>query len=196
MNIRYWLKHPELIRARVRYRLWEMAHPESPWLCPQTIAFLEERLRRSMSALEFGSGRSTLWLAKRVGKVTSIEYDQAWYRRVREQVQDLDRDAVSLRYVELDHPHAQPEQELYEQLPRYVAVLDDFEDHSLDMVIVDGHYRTTVLKHCGTKLKKGGLLLVDDVNLWFPADPPIPSGFVPVDRATNGIKWTGVWEAR
>jgi predicted O-methyltransferase YrrM len=196
MNIRYWLKHPELIGARISYRLWEMAHPGCPWLCPQTVAFLERYLSRSMSVLEFGSGRSTQWLAQRVGKLTSIEYDPAWYRRVRDQLQGVDTRTVSLRYIALDHPYSEPERETYDRLPQYVDVLDEFADRSLDVIIVDGHYRTTVLRHCAAKVKSGGILLVDDMNLWLPGGPPVPPEFVLVDQATNGIKWTGIWEAR
>jgi predicted O-methyltransferase YrrM len=172
-----------------------MTNPDRPWLCPQTITFLEKRLHRSMSALEFGSGRSTRWLAQRVGSITSVEYDQGWYQKVAGQLRDIDSLTVCLRYIALDHSHSEPEREHYESLPRYVAVLDEFPDHSLDLIVVDGHYRTTVLKHCGQKLKRGGLLLVDDVNLWTPGVPPVPPGFALVDRSSNGIKTTCVWEA-
>ena len=45
---------------------------------------------------------------------------------------------VAYRLVPLDHPEGAPEQEVYDPLPRYVAVAADFPDDSLDFVVIDG----------------------------------------------------------
>ncbi|HWN47408.1 MAG TPA: hypothetical protein VNM71_08615, partial [Steroidobacteraceae bacterium] len=42
------------------------------------VAFLERRLNKTLSVFEYGSGYSTLFYARRVRNVISVEYDQAW----------------------------------------------------------------------------------------------------------------------
>ncbi|MEP7340597.1 MAG: class I SAM-dependent methyltransferase [Acidobacteriota bacterium] len=148
-----------------------------------------------MSGLEFGSGRSTSWLAHHLGQLTSVEHVAAWFDKVRE---DLHREKVGnvdYRLIPLDHTESEPEQENYQPLPAYVRVLEDFADDELDFVIVDGHYRTTCIKFGLRKLKPGGLLLVDDTNLW-PSRSliPVPSDWALMDESTNGIKQACIWK--
>ena len=64
----------------------------------------------------------------------------------------------------LDHPPAEPTRPVYEPLPRYVAVFNEFEDGSLDFVVVDGHYRQACILAALPKLKVGGLLMLDNSN--------------------------------
>jgi hypothetical protein len=66
MAILHWLTRPKAAMARVRYKLWERAHPDQPWLCPETVAYLETILTPFMTAVEFGSGR--WWTMPTVGR--------------------------------------------------------------------------------------------------------------------------------
>jgi hypothetical protein len=193
-NAIYWLRHPQLIPARALYWVWERMNPDRPWLCPGTVRFCEGALTAAMTGVEFGSGRSTAWFARRLRHLTSVEHHPGWYSRVRD---DLDRAGLSnvdYRLIPLDHLEGEPERERYDPVPAYVAVLDGFPDESLDVVVVDGHYRTTCIKRCLPKLKPGGLLLVDDLNLW-PARGliPVPGSWELVDESTNRLKRTCVW---
>jgi hypothetical protein len=54
-----------------------------PWWSYGVIDFVDERLSKSMSVLEFGSGGSTLWLSSRVEKVLTIENDSGWAQMVK-----------------------------------------------------------------------------------------------------------------
>jgi predicted O-methyltransferase YrrM len=193
MNLSYWAKNPGLIVARIRYWRWERRNSTAPWLCPETVEFLEQRLNKAMVGLEFGSGRSTLWLAQRLSSVASVEHNYNWYRRTADEAEKENLNA-EMHYVQLDHPESEPEREEYAVTPAYVAVLNQFPDASLDLIVVDGHYRTTIVKACPRKLRPGGLLLVDDLNLW-PDGPPTPQAWQLVHRASNGLKATGVWQA-
>jgi hypothetical protein len=100
---------------------------------------------------------------------------------------------VAYRLVPLDHPEGAPEQEVYDPLPRYVAVAADFPDDSLDFVVIDGRYRTHCIRQSLGKLKPGGLLLVDDANLWPNARPPVPPDWPEVHRSSNGLKITAIF---
>lgn len=196
MNLAFWLRRPNLLFSRLRYWMWERLNPDKPWLCPGTVRFCEQRLGDSMVALEFGSGRSTRWFARRVARLVSIEHNLSWYEDVRRMLDADRRSNVDYRLITLDHPEAEPEHSSYSPLPRYVSVLDEFLDGTFDLIVVDGHYRTTCIRQAITKLKPGGFLLVDDTNLWPSlADLPVPSNWPLVDESTNGIKRTAVWQA-
>lgn len=70
MNLSYWLHHPDHIFARVRYFAWEPMNMDKPWLCPSSVRFCDLNLTRSMTGLEFGSGRSTAWFAGKLVRST------------------------------------------------------------------------------------------------------------------------------
>lgn len=196
MAVLFWLKHPRRLVARLRYWVWEKRNPDKPWMCPGTVRFCEAHLTRSMSALEFGSGRSTAWFAGRVGHLISIEYNQPWYEQVREQIAAAKLTNVDYRYVPLDHPLAEPEHLEYSPTPAYVAVADALPDRSIHFAVVDGHYRTHCVRHLVPKIAPGGYLLVDDVNMWpSVGDLPVPPDWRIADDSTNGVKRCVVWQA-
>jgi predicted O-methyltransferase YrrM len=182
--------------ARLRYWMWEKRNPDKPWMCPGTIAFCEAHLSPAMTALEFGSGRSTRWFATKVGTLTSIEHDAAWHAVVKEQLARARIANVDYRLIPLNHPEAEGERLDYPSVPDYVAAADRLGDRSLDFAVVDGHYRTNCVQHLLPKIKPGGYLLVDDINLWpSPAALPIPAGWRVVDDSSNGVKRCVVWQA-
>lgn len=196
MAIWFWLRRPRMALARLRYYFWERANPDKPWLCPGTVAFCETHLDKSMLALEFGSGRSTLWFAKRVGRLTSVEHDQSWYEVVNARLADERLDNVDYRLVPLNHPISEREHPSYAVTPEYVAVADQVPDASLDFAVVDGHYRTTCIRHVLRKMAPGGYLLVDDVNMWpSPRDVGVPIDWQAVDDSSNGVKRCIIWQA-
>jgi hypothetical protein len=194
-NIAFWLRNPHLLPARVIYWLWERRNPDKPWLCRGTIRFCEQKLSNTMQGVEFGSGGSTAWFAKHIGHLTSIEHSEEWYLRVQADLQRQQVRNVNYHLIPLDHPEVELEPEGgYDPAPAYVAILDGFANESLDLVAVDGHYRTTCIRFGVEKLKPGGFLLVDDVNLWPKMTSlPVPSGWDLVDKSSNGLKTTCIW---
>jgi predicted O-methyltransferase YrrM len=196
MNIRFWVKHPQLILHRIRYWVWEKRNPDKPWLCPGTVRFCESHLSKSMSALEFGSGRSTTWFAGRVGHLVSVEHDATWHAQVQQQLAAAAVTNVDYRLAPLNHPESEGEREVYDPVPDYVATVDQLPDASLDLVVVDGHYRTHCIRHALPKIKPGGYLLVDDINLWPSVDVfQIPKQWTIADDSTNGLKRCVIWRA-
>ncbi len=124
MNITYWVRHPDRILARVKYWMWERANPDKPWLCPSSVRFCDQNLTRSMIGLEFGSGRSTVWFAGKLGKLTSVEHHSGWFERVRTRLASENLTNIDYRLVPLNHPESEPELSAYPNVPRYVAVAD------------------------------------------------------------------------
>jgi hypothetical protein len=148
-----------------------------------------------MTALEFGSGRSTRWFSRLVGHLISVEHDSQWFEVVRQQLAETCKN-VDYRLVPLNHPRSEPERAEYSPLPDYVAVADGVADQSLGFAVVDGHYRTTCVRHLIPKIALGGYLLVDDINICpLPESLPIPSGWRVADDSNNGVKRCIIWQA-
>lgn len=193
MALGFWLRRPHKLIARARYWVWERRNPDKPWLTPGAVAFLDAHLTRDMAGLEFGSGRSTAWYARKLRRLTSVEHHAGWAETVKGQLAAAGVSNVDYRVVPLDHPEAEGERPAYDPPPRYVAVAADFADGALDFVVVDGHYRSHCIRAVLDKLRPGGLLLVDDANLWPGNAPPVPADWAEVSRTTNGLKFTVVW---
>ena len=194
MRIGYWIRRPHLLLARLRYWWWEKRNPDKPWLTPGAVDYLQKTLTREMTGLEFGSGRSTAWYASKLGRLISVEHHAGWYAQVKEELARQNVTNVDYRNVPLNHPENAGEKPIYDPAPDYVALAAEFPDQSLDFVVVDGHYRSHCIAAVVTKLKPGGLLLVDDANMWPGNMPPVPKDWPEVSRTTNGIKFTVIWQ--
>lgn len=154
---------------RIRLELYERLHPDHPWLTKSANAILGNRLQLRHIGLEFGSGRSTKWFARRVQSLTSIEHDPVWFQKVSEMLA-TDRIAnVVYRLKEVDRS----EQEAAET--GYVRTLDDVAAESLDFVLVDGVYRAACANGAIDKLRPGGMLILDNANWYLPCQSRAPN---------------------
>ena len=195
MAVLFWVRQPWLIPARVKYWVWERRNPDKPWLCPGTVAFCEATVTKSMQVLEFGSGRSTRWFAQLAGHVTSVEHDSTWYHEVQQQLAQAQVTNVDYLNVPLE-PEPVSEEHSDQRIPKYVAVVDRFADQSLDLIIVDGKYRSICIRQATRKLAPGGYLLVDDAERWPSlAALDVPPDWRIVDDSTNGLKRCVIWQA-
>lgn len=118
--------------------------------------------------LEFGSGASTVWLARRAAAVHSVEHDHAWAERVRSllsRTPDLAcRPHVHVPAVaRSDHPVVASgapsgrrlDFEAYVELPSTL-------DMKFDLVLVDGRAREESLVRTLRFVEPGGVVLLDD----------------------------------
>src|SRR6202007_3269075 len=78
---------PRYVRDRLGVMAYQMLEPDAPWLTQSANRVLESLLRESDVGLEFGSGRSTRWLAGRIANLTSVEHDPSWANKVRSLLQ-------------------------------------------------------------------------------------------------------------
>ena len=102
--------------------------------------------------LELGSGRSTVWFARRAGRVISFEDNEYWLPRTRERLDEAGLPNVDLRLRAV------------EDFPGEVAALTD---DSFDLVVVDfleapSVTRIDALSPAMKKVRPGGHLLLDD----------------------------------
>lgn len=188
----HYLRHPKALWHRVQQAVYTRRHPGEPWLSPRAIRFLEAEMRPTWTVLEWGSGRSTTWFGARAGHLTSVEHDERWFAIVQRRLATAELSSVSLRLVPVEHPsHAPPE--AITTVPAYVAVADSFADASLDLAIVDGVYRPLCVLAAVTKIRPGGLLLVDDTT-WMPGLSSGPlAGWPLVCDGRQGAGSTMIW---
>jgi hypothetical protein len=186
----YCLREPGYSLRRLRLRILDLLHHSEPWISHEAVGFCASSLNSSQIGLEWGSGRSTPWYGKRLGKLLSIEFDPVWHRKVVRVTRDLP--GVECRLIPLEHSLNEPTVRDYDPVPRYVAVANEFTDQSLDFVVVDGHYRLACVKQVLPKIKPGGLLLIDNTE-WLP----LPEWGVPASwcivHQSSGLTQTTIW---
>lgn len=144
-----------------------------PWLPFSAIQFLDQILTPESQVFEYGSGGSTLWLAKRASRLTTVEHNAEWFERVRQELElaKLSNCTLLLREPVPDVPPqhgtaiaARPYNSPIEpgDFRHYVHALDSWPDSSLDLIVVDGRCRAACLLLAGAKIRPGGILLLDD----------------------------------
>jgi predicted O-methyltransferase YrrM len=170
---------PRYVLDRSRNILTNLLHPNWPWLTPKAVELLKHRLGPMDAVFEWGAGRSTLWLARRVSQVASVEHDPRWFERVqlRAGLQGLTN--LSLKLVK----HA----ECPSGTSRYVNPIYEF-DAALDVILVDGLHR----QHCAlaavTRIRPGGMLIVDNANWYLPSRSRSPASRRP-EQGPASSEW-------
>lgn len=161
-SFKHWTLH--YMASRVMEKWYRHMHPDEPWLTPEAVRFLDAWLKPGDMALEFGSGRSTLWFAARLNTLVSVEHDPAWYERVSASIQESDlKNVIFLKKSIEGHP------------AEYAQVPTQFEDNSLDFVLVDGRLRDECANACLTKLKPGALMVLDNADVYLPSQVITPN---------------------
>lgn len=173
---KYWRYRVLRPLLKVKYKFYRCKKDPTPWLSPTSIEFFKEYLDGSQVGCEFGSGSSTVFFSKRVSKLVSIEHYRPWFDKVNAQLKANNNTVVDYRFVEQqegDSTLSFEEQfpgivksDAYEYRKDYVnyfCALDDFEKNEyFDFIIVDGRARPECVFRSMPKLKKGGLMILDN----------------------------------
>ena len=172
------LHPPYLWRYLVR-QAFQRRHPEVPVMVANAVLILDSWLRPTDRGLEWGSGRSTSWLASRVGHLVTVEHDPGWHAQVSRELEARGLAAkVDYRLVEA------PRDQMAEPLEHpYAAIADRIEDDTLDLAVIDGQMRLRCMEKALAKLKPGGLLVLDGANRYLPNR--FESGFTTVQLARS-----------
>ena len=125
------------------------------WISKPAKEQLEKMLKPNMEGLEFGSGCSTIWLARRVKSLVSVEHDKEWYNRVTKLIEQNNIKNVKLIYAESKD---------------YLKVLQRHPNGTLDFVFSDGlkQFRSKCITASWPKLKKGGIMIIDNSETTHP----------------------------
>jgi predicted O-methyltransferase YrrM len=187
---------PRYAYARTRQFLYERSHPAAPWLTPEATRMLDSMLLPSDHGLEFGSGRSTIWFAQRVRRLTSVEHDADWYAVMSGQLKERELGNVDYIFA----PHKQPAE--LGGSTEYARVALAFAASSLDFVLIDGAYREHTARYALPRIKPGGMLIIDNVNWYLPSSSRSPNsrtsalgpfGQIWAEIASDLARWRCIW---
>jgi hypothetical protein len=153
-----------------------LLHSDSPWITFDAIDYLEQFMTPDYRVFEYGSGGSTLFWLRWTRNVVSVEHDAIWYQMMQKRLGE--NSPVDYRLIipgeltGLPHPDpADPSHYASDDPPwrglsfrEYVCQIDGFRDASFDVVLIDGRARTSCADHAASKVRSGGLLIVDDAE--------------------------------
>jgi predicted O-methyltransferase YrrM len=162
---------PGYALARVRARLARRRATEAqPWITQDAIAALTTLLQPTDDGLEFGSGGSTIWLARHSRSVRSVEAFDPWYEPLQKR---LAAEGVTNATVELvSAPQLGYRSDAHRNA--YVNAYPDIAPESLGFVFDDGEYRDAAALRGITLLKPGGVLVLDNANTYLPSTTSVP----------------------
>jgi len=139
-----------------------------PWWTYDAIDKVEAFLaaRPGARVFEWGSGASTVWLAKRAGSVISIDHDAPWVEfsapRLAEQ---------GNARVELVPADTRPDPDARflsgkagytgQTFREYVEAIDKHEGR-FDLIVIDGRARAACLERAIDRLARGGVIVFDN----------------------------------
>jgi predicted O-methyltransferase YrrM len=144
-----------------------MAKLDVPWWSYGAIGEVDSWLSvrsRPIRVFEYGSGASTIWLAKRADEVHSVEHHRGFGEMMARELTEMPH--VSLRVVEpvpSAHPAVGSGKEGHQGLDfaGYVDAIDAV-DGEFDLVVIDGRAREACLAKAADRLAPGGIIVFDN----------------------------------
>lgn len=134
------------------YHLERMINLDIPWwnvkACQEVGAFLTRK--PDARVFEYGSGASTMWVARRAGSITTVEHDTKWAKNLQSKLNNLPNANVILSNCQ---PDGLPDES-------YIKAIDG--TGSYDLIIIDGRRRTECLTAAISHLNEDGIILFDD----------------------------------
>lgn len=149
-----------------------------PWLTLPAINYLKKITKPGMLVFEYGSGGSTLFFAKTVDKVITIEHDPSWGKKVEQAVKDRGYYNVKIDIIQPHYNNSSlvldtSDPNSYfsgdENLSKYkfddyVKSIDKYPDHYFDIILIDGRARASCIKKAVSKINKNGYIILDDAE--------------------------------
>ena len=112
-----------------------------PFMTTEEIAFLAANLKPSDRVWEWGSGASTLWLAERCRRVTSVEHQRSFAGNAIRWVPDN----ASILYVPPDLEYTEGTEDDGD-LATFHSYVECFIGRGVDAVLIDGRARVECAK--------------------------------------------------
>jgi hypothetical protein len=139
-----------------------------PWMTYPLIEFLRTLDLSDCHVFEFGAGSSTLFWAQRTATVTSVEKNEAWFRRLQ-----AGRPA-NCKLIWCPHDCD------------YIAALAQ-QEQLFDVIVVDGAVRYPCAEAAIEHVTEQGLILLDNTE-WYPqtAKRISAAGFTQIDFSGFG----------
>lgn len=157
---------------------------ELPWITIIAKNYLKNYLNKKqiseVRVFEYGSGGSSLFFLKYASEVYSVEHDAGWFEMVDKKIKEkkikgwtgvlalpkLDKDAEKSKLAAGNPSHYYTSADVFSNFTfkEYVTAIDKFPNGYFDIVLIDGRSRPSCLLHSIKKVKKGGLLILDNAE--------------------------------
>lgn len=148
----------------------DLVRLEVPWWTFSAADYVERFIksrRGQVRVLEYGSGASTIWLARRCAEVVTVEHDPEFFSAMAPLFESHGNVRAELVPPELtiDTTSARSRREGYENrsFDNYVNVVDRHEG-DFDLIVIDGRSRVSCLNKAMGRLAKGGIVVFDNSN--------------------------------
>jgi Methyltransferase domain len=152
---------PRYVFDRVVEIAYRWSRRDAPWLTAFMVDILDTWFCPSDRGLEWGGGRSTVWFARRVQHLVTIEENAEWGDRVDDMLRKHGlRDRVELNVVPVNPSEG--------AASRYVSIATAIPPQSLDFCVVDGDLRDYCARAALPLLKRGAILIIDNVERYVP----------------------------
>jgi FkbM family methyltransferase len=135
----------------------------------EEVDFLLSHLKPESHVLEWGSGGSTVEIAKRVERLVSIEHLQGWHDIVSSELKKINSTChVEYLFVPPNMEEAPGmdgdihEYTDYVHTPEWVRFNDNFSAPTYDVIFIDGRARVECARKAIEFLRPGGVILIHD----------------------------------
>ena len=144
-----------------------------PWIPFEARVWLDKFLDKKMRIFEWGSGGSTLYIAPKVKKITSVEHDKEWYQRVSQllrlkNISNCDcfleePTGTSTKTTEIPGNYKSSSEKYKDQsFYNYCTKITTYPDKHFHLILVDGRARVSCLNLAISKLHPDGYILIDN----------------------------------
>lgn len=121
--------------------------PTLPWWPTRVIPVVDAHLNSESDVVEFGSGSSTIWLARRSRSVYSMEDNPKWAQITTDRLSECGLSNATVTFAE---------GEAFSSIPE--------DKGPFDLAVVDGSYRWKCVETVLPRMKSGGIIYLDNAD--------------------------------
>ena len=176
LSSRYILYRIARPLLKVYYKLFKSKYQHAPWTSQASIKTFEKILTKNMIGFEYGSGNSTIFFAKLLKHLTSVEHNQEWFAIVKDKLQKLNFVPVDYRFIPMskavkvnyeytfykDFNLSDKDFQVRKEYHEYFSFVKEYPDNHFDFILVDGRARVECCLNAIPKLKPNGIFVLDN----------------------------------
>lgn len=191
---------------KLNYKFFKWRNPVTPWTSQAAVRMFDRLLTREMKGFEYGSGNSTLFFAQRLGHLTSVEHNPAWYLEIGTRLKKLKLTNVDYHLITPDPGNDKKAETFYSdyqltesdftvrnEYRQYYSFVLRYPEEHFDFIMIDGRARVECSLNAIPKLKRGGIFVLDnsDRERYAPVFKVLSSW--PMIKTTTGYFDTTFW---
>jgi len=157
---------------------------KEPWLTPSANKKLNSLIKKNFIGFEFGSGRSTLWFAKRCASISSVETSEFWRQKILKNAANENLNNIKIYFVDEFSKDFKD---------NYIKKIKSVKNKSLDFILIDGKIRDLSTLESIPKIKSGGMLIIDNFQRYLPSKSVSPFAIGVKEKPLN-VLWEKIYK--